>query len=208
MPGIEFFLKGIVIGLAIAAPVGPIGILCIRRTLAYGRPSGFVSGLGAATADFIYGTIAAFGLTFISDFLLRENAWLRLIGGIFLLYLGIKTFQEKLGDEATVESSENDISLLADYSSTFVLTLTNPATVFSFLAIFAAFGVASAKTNYSLATLLAIGVLIGSAIWWLCLSGITGLLKDRLKAGGLNAVNKISGGVIAAFGVIALVSLL
>lgn len=208
MPAVEFFFKGIVIGLAIAAPVGPIGILCIRRTLAYGRASGFVSGLGAATADFAYGTIAAFGLTFISDFLLRESFWLRLIGGIFLLYLGSKTFTAKTQEDPRVQADEPKSKLLADYSSTFALTLTNPATIFSFLAIFAAFGVASAKTNYSLAVVLAIGVLLGSAMWWLFLSGVTGLLKDRLQAGGLNAINKASGAVLAVFGLLALVSLL
>ncbi len=208
MIALEFFIKGIVIGLAIAAPVGPIGILCIRRTLAYGRASGFVSGLGAATADFLYGSIAAFGLTFISDFLFRESFWLRLIGGIFLLYLGIKTFKAKPDNGEGSQPAEIKTNLLADYSSTFALTLTNPTTVFSFLAVFAAFGVASAKTSYTLAAFLAAGVLLGSAMWWLILSGITSLFKQRLASGGLNMINKISGAVIAAFGLIALVSLL
>lgn len=208
MVALEFFIKGIVIGLAIAAPVGPIGILCIRRTLAFGRASGFVSGLGAATADFLYGSIAAFGLTFISDLLIRRSFGLRLVGGIFLLYLGLKTFKAKPENEQGSEQAQSKTNLLADYSSTFALTLTNPTTIFSFLAVFAALGVANAKTNYTLASFLAIGVLFGSAIWWLVLSGITAFFRQRLASGGLNIINKISGAVIAAFGLIALVSLL
>jgi threonine/homoserine/homoserine lactone efflux protein len=208
MIALEFFIKGIVIGVAIAAPVGPIGILCIRRTLLYGRASGFVSGLGAATADFMYGSIAAFGLTFISDLLLRESVWLRLVGGAFLAYYGFTIFRDKPENETNLQPNENKTNLFGDYSSTFALTLTNPTTIFSFLAVFAAFGVANAASNYTLATFLAIGVLLGSALWWLILSGITSLLRQRLQAGGLQLINKISGTVIIAFGAIALLSLL
>src|SRR3712207_2953311 len=131
------FLEGIIIGLAIAAPVGPIGVLCIRRTLADGRTSGFVSGLGAATADAVYGAIAAFGLTLITDFLLGGASWLRLVGGAFLLYLGIKTFLARPAERA---AEVRGGGLPGAYASTLFLTLTNPTTILSFVAIFAGLG--------------------------------------------------------------------
>lgn len=124
---ISFLIKGILIGFSIAAPVGPIGVLCIRRTLAEGRTSGFFSSLGAATADAVYGSIAGFGLTFISNFLINQQIWLSLIGGMFLCYLGIKTFLDRPTKQVI---SVNKNSLICAYASTFLLTLTNPIRFF------------------------------------------------------------------------------
>ena len=130
----SLFFEGVVIGLAVAAPVGPIGVFCIRRTLAYGRASGFVSGLGAATADAVYGSVAALGLTFVTDLLVDAEAWLRLGGGVFLVFLGVKTFLSRPA-ERTVAAGRG--SLPGAYASTLALTLTNPSTILSFAAIFA-----------------------------------------------------------------------
>ena len=130
----NLFLKGIILGFSIAAPVGPIGILCIRKTLQFGRFSGLFSGLGAAVADTIFAVIAAFGLTLISDALLAGQFWLRLVGGAFLLYLGWKTFFTKVLDKSQKISHTN---LLHDFISTFFLTITNPMTILAFIAIFA-----------------------------------------------------------------------
>ena len=201
---VGLFLEGVIIGFAIAAPVGPIGVLCIRRTLADGRASGFVSGLGAATADAVYGAIAAFGLTLIMDFLLGGASWLRLVGGAFLLYLGVKTFLARPAERAAERAAEaRGGGLLGAYASTFFLTLTNPTTILSFAAIFAGLGVAGADNALS-AALLVLGVFLGSAAWWLILSGGTDLFRSKLSAGGLQWVNRVSGTVIAAFGVLAL----
>ncbi len=197
---VGLFLEGIIIGFAIAAPVGPIGVLCIRRTLADGRASGFVSGLGAATADAVYGAIAAFGLTLITNFLLGGASWLRLIGGAFLLFLGVKTFLARPAEWATPAARSG---LLGAYASTFFLTLTNPTTILSFVAIFAGLGVGGADDALS-AALLVVGVFLGSAAWWLVLSGGTGLFRSKLSAGGLRWVNRVSGVIIATFGVLAL----
>ena len=202
---IAFLLKGIVIGFSIAAPVGPIGILCIRRTLAEGRAAGFFSGLGAATADAIYGCIAGFGLTFISQFLVDQQNWLRIIGGIFLLYLGNKIFLAK-GSEETAQSTEN--GLINAYFSTFFLTLTNPMTIISFAAIFAGLGIVNTSGNYNSAMLLVLGVFIGSMAWWLLLSGGAGILQKKINANGLAWINRISGAIITGFGIIAITSLL
>jgi threonine/homoserine/homoserine lactone efflux protein len=201
---IAFLLRGLIVGFSIAAPVGPIGVLCIRRTLAEGRASGLVSGLGAATADAIYGCIAGFGLTFISSILISQQGWLRLIGGGFLCYLGLKTFLAKPAEQA---ASAGGNGLVGAYGSTFLLTLTNPMTILSFAAVFAGLGVASASGNYVSAGALVLGVFMGSALWWLILSGSVGMFRTRFNPHGLRWVNRISGVIITGFGLLALLSL-
>jgi threonine/homoserine/homoserine lactone efflux protein len=198
---VGLFFEGIVIGFAIAAPVGPIGVLCIRRTLAEGRVSGLVSGLGAATADALYGAVAALGLTFVTAFLVGGQAWLRLVGGAFLLFLGVRTFLARPAERAAPAARSG---LPGAYASTFFLTLTNPTTILSFAAIFAGLGVAGdASGDVLSAMLLVLGVFLGSAAWWFVLSGATSLFRTRLSVRGLRWVNRISGTVIAAFGVLA-----
>lgn len=196
MPAI--FITGFVIGISIAAPVGPIGILCIRRTLANGRAAGFISGLGAATADMIYGMIAAFGLTAVTRALVDNAALLRIVGGFFLLYLGIKTFLEKPSDKPAQASQGGMLSM---YTSTFLLTITNPMTILSFAAIFA--GTLLGKTTGSPVVMVA-GVFTGSAFWWLSLSFGVGILRDRLTQTHLAWINRISGVIITVFGLYAL----
>jgi threonine/homoserine/homoserine lactone efflux protein len=198
-------IEGLIIGFSIAAPVGPIGVLCIRRTLTEGRASGLVSGLGAATADAIYGCIAGFGIAFISNFLVSQQIWLRLIGGAFLCYLGIKTFLSKPSEQT--ESNKRN-SLIGAYVSTFFLTITNPMTIISFAAIFAGLGLAGTGGNYLSAGLLVMGVFIGSAMWWLLLSGSVGIFRERFDNNKLKWVNIISGLIITVFGLFALLSVL
>jgi threonine/homoserine/homoserine lactone efflux protein len=200
----SLFLRGLVIGFSIAAPVGPIGVLCIRRTLADGQISGLVSGLGAATADAFYGCVAGFGLTFISSFLVGQKLWLSLFGGLFLLYLGIKTLLSKPAEK---EAAINQYGLFGSYLSTFLLTLTNPLTILSFAAIFAGLGLAAASGSYISALILVIGVFLGSALWWLLLSGGIGLFRDKFNTQGLFWVNRVSGVIITIFGIIALTNL-
>jgi len=202
---ITFLLRGLAIGFSIAAPVGPIGVLCIRRTLDKGRASGLVSGLGAATADAIYGCIAGFGLVFISNFLVSQQVWLRLIGGVFLCYLGLKTLLAKPGEQAALGKRNG---LVYSYASTFFLTLTNPMTIISFAAIFAGLGLASTGGNYVSAGVLVLGVFIGSALWWLILSSGVGVLRVKFNPHGLQWVNRISGVIITGFGLFALLSAL
>jgi threonine/homoserine/homoserine lactone efflux protein len=198
-----FLLKGLLIGFAIAAPVGPIGVLCIRRTLAEGRLSGLVSGLGAATADAFYGAVAAFGLTFVSNFLISQQTWMRLLGGLFLCYLGIRTL---LAAPAEKPATATGIGLLAAYTSTLFLTIANPTTILSFAAIFAGLSLGTASRDYTSAAVMVSGVFLGSALWWLLLSGGVSLFRTRIRPGGLRWVNRISGAVITGCGVLALVS--
>ncbi len=206
----NLFVRGLVLGFAIAAPVGPIGVLCIRRTLAEGRLAGLVAGLGAASADAIYGFITAFGLTYISSLLLSHQAGIRLVGGLFLLYLGAKTVLAPVAEQppAVIALVPAPRGLMANYASTFAVTLTNPATLLSYAAVFAGLGVGSASGSYGSAVLLASGVFVGSALWWLTLSSVVGLLHRRVTPAGLRWVNRVSGLVILGFGVAALASLL
>lgn len=201
---IGFLLRGVIIGFSIAAPVGPIGVLCIRRTLAEGHASGLISGLGAATADAIYGCIAGFGLTLISSFLISQQVWLRLVGGSFLCFLGFRTFLSKPAEQAALIKGKG---LVGSYASTFFLTITNPMTILSFAAIFAGLGIGGASVSYVSAALLVLGVFIGSALWWFILSGVTNVFRAEFSRNKLKWINRVSGIIIAAFGVVALLSL-
>ncbi|MCJ7560606.1 LysE family translocator [Candidatus Bathyarchaeota archaeon] len=200
----HFLVIGLIIGFSIAAPVGPIGVLCIRRTLAEGRLHGLVSGLGAATADAIYGGIAGFGLTFISDMLVQQQIWLRFFGGVFLCFLGLKTLLAKPSEKSP---SEKRTGLLGSYGSTFFLTLTNPMTILSFAAVFAGIGLGSTLVDYGSAALLVFSVFAGSALWWLILSGSVSLLRKKVTPRVLRWINMVSGAIIMGFGVFALVSI-
>jgi len=200
---ISLLLKGSIIGLSIAAPVGPIGVLCINRTLAGGRVSGLVSGLGAATADAIYGCIAGFSLTFIAVVFVNQQKWLGLIGGAFLCFLGLKTL---LAEPAEQAASVKSCNLIRIFASTFFLTLTNPMTILSFAAIFAGLGLPITNGNYVSAGLLVTGIFLGSSIWWLFLSVVTSAFQAKIPASGLRWINRISGAIIIGFGIFALAS--
>lgn len=203
-PGV--FLRGLVIGFAIAAPVGPIGVLCIRRTLADGRLAGLLSGLGAATADAVYGFVAAFGLTLVSGLLISQQDWIRLLGGLYLCYLGLRSWTAPVAEEPATASGRG---LLGAYASTFFLTLTNPVTILSFVAIFAGLGLAGqAEDGYAAAGLLVVGVFSGSALWWLSLSTAVSVFRRLLTPQRLRWVNRLSGALILGFGAVALAGLL
>ncbi len=202
---IPFFIRGLVIGFSIAAPVGPIGVLCIRRTLADGRASGFFSGLGAATADAVYGCVAAFGLTLISDFLIERQLWLRLIGGLFLCILGVRAFFSRPGQGT---AAGRRVTLSAAYASTFLLTVTNPMTILSFAAVFAGIGLTGTKGDGGAAGLLVAGVFSGSGVWWFLLSGGVSLFREKFSNNAMRWINRISGVIITAFGLVALAGLL
>lgn len=202
---LNYLLRGLLIGFSIAAPVGPIGILCIRRTLAEGRLSGFISGMGAASADALYGFVAGFGLTFISNILLKQQTWLQLLGGIFLLFMGIRTVLSKPSDK---EVNIKGKGYLGAYVSTLFLTLTNPITILSFTAIFAGLGLAADQANYLDASILVLGVFCGSAAWWIILSLGIGFLRYKFNTSLMVWVNRLSGIVIFSFGIIAVVGVL
>lgn len=196
-----FLLVGIIIGLSIAAPVGPVGIVCIRRTLVRGRLSGLVSGFGAATADGFYGVVAAFGLTVISDILVGHLFFLRLLGGLFLVYLGIRTCVAK---PAVDPVSADESNLPGDYWTTLVLTLTNPLTILSFAGVFAALGVGSSQGDFFSSVMMVLGVIAGSVLWWVILVSGIAAFRSRFNPRLLELVNRVSGSIIVLFGIFTL----
>ncbi|MGD0154376.1 MAG: LysE family transporter [Thermacetogeniaceae bacterium] len=219
---LPYFSKGLIIGLSIAAPVGPIGVLCIQRTLTEGTALGLASGLGAALADGLYGAIAGFGLTFVSGFLLSHQSLIRLLGGIFLCYLGLRAFFKRtnFGDVPPLINAshpakpeptkidKSDRALFSTLISTFFLTLTNPLTIVFFTGVFAGLGVVDTGRNYTLALALVLGVFMGSALWWVILTFGTSILRDKLHLQKLQWINRVSGLIMLGFGIIALSSLI
>ena len=191
-----FFLKGAAIGFGVAAPVGPIGVLCIRRSIRDGAWEGFIAGLGAATADAAFGGVAGFGLTSISGFLVRWQFWLGLCGGAFLCCLGVRAFLDRAARSAAPVRGDRLTSI---YASTLFLTLSNPATILSFAAIFAGFGL-DLSSDYRNAGALVLGVFAGSALWWSVLSFGVGLLRSRVTPAWTRTINGVSGCVLLSFG--------
>ncbi|MGH7113660.1 MAG: LysE family translocator [Stellaceae bacterium] len=186
-----FLLKGIVVGVVIAVPVGPVGILCLRRTIFEGRLSGLVSGLGAATADALFGVVAAFGLTLVSRWLISYEDWLRAGGGVYLLYSGGSALFSKAHEKMTEESDPE--TLVRGFASAFALTITNPVTILVFLAIFAALNLDGKQAALLRAAFLVLGVWIGSFLWWLALSLGVGMFRRSIEPRHLAWVSRGSG---------------
>jgi threonine/homoserine/homoserine lactone efflux protein len=198
MKWIELLIRGLVAGFLIAAPVGPVNVLCISRTLSNGWPSGLVSGLGAAAADTLYGAIAGFSITFVIRLLIREEFWIRLVGGILLILLGVMYYHKR---PQPLAARKNEDSVHSDFASTFLLTLTNPTTVLSFLAVLAALGMGHHRV-WLLTVFLVLGIFCGSMVWWLVLTGAVNALRDRFNDRAMLWMNRIAGLAIGGFGIV------
>lgn len=199
-----YVIQGILIGLVVAVPVGPLGLLCINRSLMLGALAGLVSGMGVATADALAAGIAALGISLISDFLIAQQFLLRLVGGVFLCVLGYRIYRiEPPGKVPTISAN----SLLGAYATTFFLTFSNPVTILSFIAIYAGWHVPSLHGRYLAAALLMTGVFIGSAMWWVILFAGLSLFRLKLSNGFMGWVHRVSGVAIVAFGIAVLLSL-
>lgn len=199
---VTLFVKGFVIGFIIAAPVGPINIMCVRRTIVHGRLAGLVTGSGAALGDTILGAIAIFGLAFLEQFLLHERFWLALGGAAFLAIMGVRSL---LKPPPKLVSGRDPTSLIGDFTSSFALTLSNPITILSFFGIFAAFGV---HPNDEIgaddwATML--GVMSGALTWWVIVISLAGMFHGRFTVSGLHWANRISGIVMLVFAAVVMV---
>lgn len=192
---IEIFLKALAIGFVIALPVGPIGILCINRAMSHGFSVGLLTGLGAATADGVYGLIAALGISVITNFLIKEVFWIQLIGGVFLCYLGLSIIIQSRKPIPPAQTKSKGI-----FITTFFLTLTNPATILAFIAIFAGLGFGSDYESVAAGITLVTGIFLGSLLWWLILSGFASFLGRRFGATFRKTVGVASGSLIVLFG--------
>jgi threonine/homoserine/homoserine lactone efflux protein len=193
---LTLIIKGLLAGLAIAVPVGPINVLCASRTLTKGRMAGILSGLGAAAADGVYGAVAGFSITLVIGFLEREEFWIRVIGGIALVGIGVVYFRkppQSLKDQKTNGGSHSD------FVSTFLLTLTNPTTVLSFMAVLTALGMGGHRAWW-LTFLLVGGIFCGSMLWWIVLATLVNWLRDRFDDNSMRWMNRIAGVAIGGFG--------
>ena len=199
---ISFFIKGLIFGFSIAAPVGPIGILCIRRSLAGGWPAGLLTGLGAATADALYGCVAGFGLAGITGLLVGQRTWIQIFGGLFLCWLGMRIFLS-VADEKP--ESQTSGSSAKGYLSALFLTLTNPMTILSFAAVFAGMGLGSVASGHMAAGWLVAGVFSGSMVWWIILSSVSSRFNTRMNAKSMRWINRFSGAVLTGFGLIVVI---
>jgi threonine/homoserine/homoserine lactone efflux protein len=196
-------VRGMLLGFSIAAPVGPIGVLVIRHSVTSGRMAGLMTGLGAAAADALYGLIGGLGLSAISRVLVDHAGWLRIIGGAFMLLLGVRTFLA----QPAIDAHGAHRGRARTFATGLLLTLSNPMTMLSFAAMFAGLGVGAGLGSGSGAvTLLVVGVFAGSAAWWLLLSGGASLARSRMTPSRLRWINRGSGLVIVGFGVLALVA--
>ncbi|MCX7338853.1 MAG: LysE family translocator [Alphaproteobacteria bacterium] len=201
------FAKGLIAGFSIAAPVGPIGILCIQRSLQDGFKIGLMTGLGAACADGLYGLIAGFGLTSVSSLFMTHQNWIRFIGGTLLLYLGVRLFRTIPPDQSMKNPDELPArrSSWYTFSATFLLTLTNPITILLFIAVFSGLELNTTSANYAEATVLSMGIVLGATAWWLLLSsGVSFIFRRRLSVTAMRRINQFSGIVLLAFGIFVL----
>lgn len=198
-------IKGFGIGFGIAAAVGPISLLCIRNTLHHGQMAGLAIGLGAAIADAVYGFIAAFGLTVVSDLLLAHQSLLRFVGGLFLIYLGGKSLFAKTDIKAATLEKHG---LLNTVIGTFFLTMANPLTIMMFLAIFTSLGFTDENTNYMAASVLVASIFVGALTWWIILTSFLKLFHAKMNQRVLRIINICSGVLIAFFGLLSVLSLL
>jgi threonine/homoserine/homoserine lactone efflux protein len=195
-------LRGIVLGFAIAAPVGPIGLMCIRRTLQHGPAMGMATGLGAAVADTFYGAVAAFGLQAVIDWMAGHESLFRLFGGIFMLAVALKGMLAARPRPRT-DGRPDPVGMAANFATGFVLTMGNPLTIMAFVAVFAAFGLGGQLGRFDAATLVA-GVFVGAAAWWLLLNSGVAVMRHRITDRWFAAVNRIAAALLAACGLYAL----
>jgi threonine/homoserine/homoserine lactone efflux protein len=201
----DVIVRGVAIGFSVAAPVGPIGLLVIRRAIADGRAAGLATGLGAAAADALYGAVAGLGLSAVVAALSGASVWLRLGGGLFLIVLGIRAARSRPPEGgAETAPAATRAGLARAFGSTLLLTLANPMTVVSFAAVMASVGVGASGGGEVAAFVAA--VFAGSALWWLLLSGGASLLRSRITPRRMRWINVASGLVLAAFGLAAIVS--
>ena len=196
----NYLWKGIVVGLSASIPLGPIGVLCIQRTLNKGKTSGFISGLGAAAADGFYAIVAGFSISIIIDSLVEYQLYLRILGGLVLLFLAYKLMTTNPGVQLRKQLRKKRTGLFGDFISIFALTVSNPITVFVFAAIFAGFGIVDKESNSLSVLILILGVLIGASAWWFSLSSVVSIFRKKFKLRRMLIINRIAAVIMIIFG--------
>ena len=201
---IDFLIKGIIVGFLASIPLGPVGVLCIQRTINKGRTSGVISGMGAATVDSFYALVAAFGLTYIINFIVEQQFYIELIGGGVLIFLGAKIFNTNPIRQIRRHRRKKN-RLIEDYFSVFLLTLSNPLALFLFVAAFAGMGMVDSDNSSFKSSFIILGVFIGAMIWWFALTFFINLFRKKFRLKQLWWINKIAGLIIVIFGAAAMV---
>lgn len=202
---IFFIIKGILIGISVSAPLGPIGVLCIQRTLNKGFKSGLVSGIGAASADIIYAIIAGFSITFISDFLIENQNYIRIIGGMFLIFIGAKIFTSNPAKQIRKLRTKGN-NYYKDFITSFLVTVSNPITILAFGAIFASFNMVEKSSGTFSIIILVVTVFSGAILWWLSLISIVTIFKSRIRLRNLLWINRVTGVLIIIFALFVIIS--
>ena len=202
---IEIILTGILIGICVSAPVGPLGVLCIQRTLSRGKLHGFMTGLGATTSDIIYALLVSLGMSFILDFINTHQFLIQIIGSIIILLFGIYLFLKKPKNQLPqIKKSHSKGDLISDYLSAFGLCFSNPLIMFLFIGLFARFQIIESG-NISNNIIAFISIIIGAIIWWILLTMIVGYFKNKFKLRELRIINKITGSIIIILSIIGII---
>ncbi|MBR9972022.1 LysE family translocator [Magnetospirillum sulfuroxidans] len=202
------YLRGIAIGFAIAAPIGPVGLLCIRKALADGRLAAFVAGLGAALADTFFGAVVGMGLGAVSQFIEGHTPIMKVVGGLFMLGLGLHTWRAATTSLESEPDADKGPGMVRDFLSTFVITISNPGTILGVVGVFAALGASAQAKGMEDQMSLVAGVFTGSALWWAVLTELTIAVRTRFTPERMRLFNHISGALLMALGTLALGSLL
>lgn len=203
---INTFITGMIIGVLVSAPTGPLGILCIQRTLHKGRLNGIVTGLGATTSDLVYAVLVGFSMNFVIDFVEQYRFVIQIVGSIILFFFGYKIFtketEKSIDDEKIGTTNRN---LLSTYTSAFGLCFSNPIIIFLFIALFARFNFFSSKSDVSQVLLALSSIFVGALSWWVILTMIVGSLRKKFKKRGLRILNFITGGVLIVLSIVGIV---
>ena len=206
-------IQGIVFGFFLALPVSPVGVLCVQRTLSQGRMHGLISGLGAAFGDALYGAVAAFGISAVEDWITGHQGALRLVGGIILLLLALRTVIAMVHAHPVTDGTDEKIqkrivthSLVKDFLSTFMLAITNPITFIAFAGLLATLGFTEAGRSIGNASILVAGVFAGSALWWIALSTTANVFRPIVDGSYQMWMDRLVAFVLAGFGIYALLT--
>ena len=202
---VEFLLKGLIVGFLASIPIGPVGVLCIQRTINKGRFSGLFSGMGAATVDAFFALVAALGLTYIINFIEEQHFYIQLIGGVILIILGSRIFNTNPIKQIRKHRRKKN-KLIEDFFSVLFLTLSNPLAIFLFIAAFAGIGMVTSKDSSLKSSLIVLGVFIGAMLWWFTLTFLVDLFRKHFRLKQLWWINKIAGIIIIVFGVAAMLA--
>jgi len=199
-------IEGIIIGIMVSAPLGPVGIICIQRTLNKGRVAGYISGLGAVVGDILYAIFAGFGITVITNFLIDQQVYLRVFGGALLVFVGIRMFFTDTVKQVKEQRLKKKQNVLSDFISVFFLTISNPMTIVAFGILIASLGFSSKETGFFSMLYLILGIMLGAMLWWFVLVTLVNLFRDRFKLKRLIWINKITAIGVVLFGLFAGIS--